>query len=407
MTSSAAKDSNTDSGKGCAADMDTPENDIYDGAQQQGARPPRKITQDDTAYAIVRMHRSPASARLRSMSPKKSAADSPPAAPVLDKILVAIKDPRAQRLPALRKAAQLAKASGARLELFHAIADTVLVEALDARRVSLEAYTAERLQAVLKELQRLAKRLRKHDLEVECCAEWDYPPAEAIVRRALRTKADLIVAERHAGRAVARWMLSYTDWELLRQAPCPVLLVKLPRAYHRPVVLTAVDPFHEHAKPAQLDAALLQQSARLATAMQGSLRIVHCVAPSLIITAGWTGGPIVVDPGRNTALLQRARQALVAEVARHPLPSHKLALLEGSAREAVPQAAKDMGASIVVMGAVSRSGLQRLLIGNTAEAILDALPCDALIVKPRGFRSKVARRPRGAQLMALPAAMTA
>jgi universal stress protein E len=39
------------------------------------------------------------------------------------------------------------------------------------------------------------------------------------------------------------------------------------------------------------------------------------------------------------------------------------------------------------MGAVSRSRLERLLIGNTAEHVLDELDCDVLIVKPPGFKS--------------------
>ncbi|MBU6378472.1 MAG: universal stress protein [Gammaproteobacteria bacterium] len=322
------------------------------------------------------------------------------------KILVAIKDIDAKSMPAVRKAAQLAKANGATLELFHALSDTVLVEALDARRISLKDYEAQRLGLVLKRLQVIAKGLRKHDIEVTCAAEWDYPPAEAIVRRALRTAADLIVAERHASRHVAGWMLAYTDWELLRQAPCPVLLVKVSKPYHRPVVLTAIDPFHEHAKPARLDALLLQASGMLATSLKGSLRIVHCVPPSTLVTASWTASPVVVDVGRNTAVLQRARKALAAEVAHHPLPSHQLAVLEGSAREAIPQAARAAKASIVVMGALSRSGLRRLLVGNTAEAVLDALTCDVLVVKPGRFQTKVPRRGRGAQLMALPSAMT-
>jgi universal stress protein E len=44
------------------------------------------------------------------------------------------------------------------------------------------------------------------------------------------------------------------------------------------------------------------------------------------------------------------------------------------------------------MGAVSRSALRRLLIGNTAERVLDELGCDVLIVKPRGFKTTVPRR---------------
>lgn len=321
-------------------------------------------------------------------------------------ILVAIKDLDARTMPAVRKAAQLAKAQGATLELFHALSDTILVDALEAKRISLKDFEAERLAATLKRLETLAKRIRKHDIEVTCAAEWDYPPAEAIVRRAMRIKADLIVAERHATRHVAGWMLAYTDWELLRHAPCAVLLVKVSKPYHRPVILTAIDPFHTHEKPARLDAALLAASGSVAESLKGKLHVVHCVPPSTMVATGWASGPVVVDAGRGTKALSRAKQALAAEVARHPLPSHKLAVLEGAAREAIPQSARQLKASLVVMGAVSRSGLKRLLIGNTAEAILDALTCDVLVIKPGRFQSKVARRSRGAQLMSLPNAMT-
>ena len=55
------------------------------------------------------------------------------------------------------------------------------------------------------------------------------------------------------------------------------------------------------------------------------------------------------------------------------------------------------------MGAMSRSGAARLLIGNTAERILDDLACDILVVKPQKFRGKVGRAPRGARLVVAPA----
>jgi universal stress protein E len=43
---------------------------------------------------------------------------------------------------------------------------------------------------------------------------------------------------------------------------------------------------------------------------------------------------------------------------------------------------EQLRADIVVMGAVSRRGLARVFIGNTAEDVLDRLACDLLIVKP-------------------------
>ena len=51
----------------------------------------------------------------------------------------------------------------------------------------------------------------------------------------------------------------------------------------------------------------------------------------------------------------------------------------------------ELHADVVVMGAVSRRGLKRLFVGNTAEDVLDKLPCDLLIVKAAGFETSVPR----------------
>jgi universal stress protein E len=42
------------------------------------------------------------------------------------------------------------------------------------------------------------------------------------------------------------------------------------------------------------------------------------------------------------------------------------------------------------MGAVSRSWLQNVFIGHTAERVLDRLPCDLMVVKPSEFAGATA-----------------
>ena len=322
------------------------------------------------------------------------------------RILVAVKDPGARALPAVRKAAQLAKAYGAELELFHSLSQTIMVDALQAQEMDLRDYEREQVERTLARLETIAARLRRHRIEVTVSAEWDHPPSEAIVRRAIRRKSDLVVAERHAGRHVAGWMLSYTDWELLRLAPCPVLIVKTPRPYHRPTVMAAVDPLHQHAKPVRLDAEILKTAGSLKTAMKGAMQVVHVYPPPVVVSAGWVAGPIMMPGADGRQAESQARAALEAELERLPLPSLKVTVVEGVPRETIPATARSLKASIVVMGAVSRSGLKRLLIGNTAEAVLDALPCDVLIIKPGRFKSPVPARGRGAQLMTIPSQMT-
>jgi nucleotide-binding universal stress UspA family protein len=42
------------------------------------------------------------------------------------------------------------------------------------------------------------------------------------------------------------------------------------------------------------------------------------------------------------------------------------------------------------MGTVCRTGIPGLIIGNTAERVLDVVDCSVLTVKPEGFVSPVA-----------------
>ena len=165
------------------------------------------------------------------------------------RILVALKDPAAKALPALAKATQLARALDAELVLFQALATPLYLEADIARLGGVTGTERSTRNAALARLETRARRLRSLGIRVSVSAEWDYPAYEAVIRAAGRAAADLIVAERHAGRHLAAGLLRLTDWELLRLSPVPLLLVKRPGLYRRPVVLAAVDPISATRSP--------------------------------------------------------------------------------------------------------------------------------------------------------------
>lgn len=56
----------------------------------------------------------------------------------------------------------------------------------------------------------------------------------------------------------------------------------------------------------------------------------------------------------------------------------------------LPTVARSLKAQMVVMGAIARSRIDRLFLGNTAEQVLDALPCDVLIIKPKAMGQRSA-----------------
>jgi len=86
-------------------------------------------------------------------------------------------------------------------------------------------------------------------------------------------------------------------------------------------------------------------------------------------------------------LVSDYRQTLDDTTAQHFVP--KLELLHGDPVSAVPQKCREVDAEFMVIGTVSRTGVGGLLIGNTAEAILNHLNCSVMTIKPEDFNARV------------------
>jgi len=305
------------------------------------------------------------------------------------KILVGIKHLEAKSLPPVLKAAQIARAFGAEIELFHALADPPAEEVPQVQQ-RFNLLARQKLDAI-------AERLRNHGIRTSIAVSWDYPEYEAIIRRALATGADLIVAQRYAGRHTAAALMRLTDWELVKLSPLPVLLVKSPRPYRHPSVLAAIDPGHRFDKPIELDKQILRLAGAFKLALRGTLHAVHAYDPVPLVAAS----DLTLTPQILGSFERQSRRAAAARFQR-TLRTTRIArahryLIAARAIDGITEGARRSRSSIVVMGAVARSGLKRLVIGNTAERILDHLSCDVLVVKPPAFRNRVPRALRGAR----------
>ncbi len=317
--------------------------------------------------------------------------------PAIHRILVTVKELGGKSLPSVLKAAQIARACGAQLELFHGLTTPLYTDVVLTGGRELAALEQDLRQKALRRLEAIADRLRVHSIKVTVCAEWDYPAHEAIIRRAQAIKADLIVASLHAGRHRLPWLLRLTDWELVRQSPVPVLLVKNPHPYRRPGVLAAIDPTHAKEKPLQLDKEVLRMGKTLSTALRGSLHAVHAYArfasplsPEEITPRTLQTLQAEAERSARSRFSRALRSALIARTRQYLIALEPV--------DAIAEAARRSRSAVVVMGAISRSGYKRLLIGNTAERILDDLACDVLVIKPAKFRTGVPRAPRGVRL---------
>ncbi len=307
-------------------------------------------------------------------------------------IVVAVRSPEQKRQAAITKAAELARRCGARLTLLHAFS---MPYPLPSR---IPANSDDILEVVAnerrKQLALLARPLRASGLKVDCKVVWDFPSAEAIVRYVLANKPDLLVAESHRHSRVGRWFLANTDWELIREAPCPVWFVKHERFPKAIKFLVAVDPTHARAKPTRLDDRLMAAASTAMRQLGGKAALVHAEDVMQVLPKGFLAE--VMIPQAAVLASERARTAVRAAIARlaarHGLNDAEQVVRPGLPAEVIAGAVKAVKADVLVMGVVSRRGLKRSFVGNTAEEVIDAADSDILVIKQAGFKTAVPRR---------------
>ena len=301
-------------------------------------------------------------------------------------ILVPIRDLGARKQVALRKAAHIAAACGARITLFHSFSMPLPLPTpmpSDPNEL-LRIATKRRREKLLG----LARRLRARGLRVQCEVVWDVHAAHAIVRHVLHSKPDLVVAESHRHSPLARWFLAYADWDLIRECPCPVWFVKHERLARDPMILTAIDPTHARAKPSRLDDRLLQAAASVQRQLGGSVAVVHVEDVGQVVRPR---SPTNAEPTRASRSRAVTRETIARLAKRNGIDAAAPVLRSGIPADVLVASSTELEADLLVMGAVSRGGLSHYRVGNTAEAVIEGVTCDVLVVKPRQFRTSVSR----------------
>ena len=283
--------------------------------------------------------------------------------------VLVVMDPADTPDHALARGARLAGALGLPLQLFHVEFDQAMEGSHFRVTERLEAARAARVDASLAWLEDKAQPWRQEGLEVGVAAEYANPGHEAVTRRALAVGAALVVVRTHHHEWLARATLSAAEWQLIRICPAPLLLAKGRAWRPRPRLLAAVDPGQHDERHASLDHAILDLAEHIGAALQAETRVAHCVH----------GGGALESPAAVKALLTD-----------RSIPAAHLHLVEGRPEQALPRLAAELGADVLLTGGISRSRVEQVFIGGTAERLLDRIDCDLLVVKPPGFRSPLA-----------------
>lgn len=277
---------------------------------------------------------------------------------------------------------------GSEVDVFEPVYNTDIqeYEAVDGERFELAR--DELVRTRLKQIGRLAEKLEDRGLKTSISAAWDHPVHEAIIRRALASKADLVITEPIEGRAGA---LSNGDWRLASKCPVPLLLVRRDGAGGYEKITAAVDPFYSHGKPAELDRSIIECAKEIQGLTRGEIRVVHCFAPITGFVPGSYTEQLPIDDAEES-LEARRRDVLIKLVEESGLHTDTANLFMGRPNEVLRTMVEAGGVDLLVMGALSRGRIRDFVLGNTAEQMLYHTGVDILLVKPPGFETVVAER---------------
>jgi len=245
---------------------------------------------------------------------------------------------------------------------------------LDHDFLSIDFNQIERRQEycdqLLKSLNAIAEALTDDGYQVSAEVAWGYPSYEQIIAKAEAVSADIVVKHCRAYGKVDINHLSNDSWQLVRHCPVPLLLVKNKHWADQVRVLAAVDPMHSHDKPAALDHKIMAGAQAICDSLQGELHVVHAYAE-----AARPFAPAGVIRSEHSNALEEFLKS-------YSIEAHELHFVDATPIMALEKEAEELEPDIIAMGAMSRSRLSEILIGSTAEQVMDFVPIDILIVKP-------------------------
>lgn len=293
----------------------------------------------------------------------------------LDDILVVLGDDRDEAVYILEKARALAEASGARVHVvrvvYEGLAD-LSATAIDAAP-QLKTFMLEAEESVTEEM---AQGLRDRLPSLDTATLWNRRSWEGILHAAARAGAGLVVkgASRHP--RFGELVRTPDDWNLLRNAEVPVMLVKPQPWVPEPVILCALDAFDE--RHDDLNAALLMEAAALSGLLGGALHVVVAF-PLFERWVGELGGlRDYEDLRRDVEKEIRDRVSALAD--RAGITYQRLYADEGRPEQVIGRLAVELCAELVVVGTHARRGLSGMVLGNTSERLVHHLETDVVTV---------------------------
>lgn len=257
-------------------------------------------------------------------------------------------DPTRDDQLALARAAVVAAETSARVHVFACIHEDLGSAADRAQEIR------SRLAAQREQLDAAVAPLLEQGITAGTEVEWDRDWYHAVVRASIRAHADVVFKSSYRHTVSQRVLNRTSDFTLIRECLCPVLLVKEDTPRNVRKVLAAIDIREGKNGYEKLNQRIIDFTRRV---MDSASAEVH------FINAHRDLGSF---PDRN-ALIRNCG-----------VDSDRIHIKLGRPEDVIAENARGLDVSLVVVGNSARSGLSALVNGNTVEKVVDKLQCDIL-----------------------------
>lgn len=220
--------------------------------------------------------------------------------------------------------------------------------------------------------------------------------AVEIIRDVMAFDHDLVMKTAVGDTGLAARLFGSTALKLIRKCPCPVWIAHPEASVTPRRVLAAIDPMPSTDRSTNLNRQILETASQMAQMGGGRLDVLH--SWHLPGESRLTFGRTKISPDkieRMRTMAERVHSQKAADLLdrmQSTVSSANLHVVRGKPTEAVLSFAEREKSDLIVIGTADQSALAGMLLGSTAESIVEKSQTSVLAIKPQGFTSPIKPR---------------
>ncbi|MFZ7343124.1 universal stress protein UspE [Avibacterium volantium] len=219
------------------------------------------------------------------------------------------------------------------------------------------------------------------NIEFHSTVVWNSNEAEAIAEEVEKNSYDLVVKYTQEEESITSLIFTPMDWQLLRKCPAPIMIVKDGDWKHQRRILVAVNVSDDEEHHNLLNNELVTLGIDLADSLErGNVHLVTAYPPTPINMA--IDLPEFSTADYSNSIRGQYLINMKALRQKFNIDEDHTHVREGFPEDVIPEVAKELGAEMVVLGTIGRTGLSAAFLGNTAEHVISKLNCNLLAIKP-------------------------